>query len=108
MHRILASSLMLMLALIMATANSSAATINYQGQLADASGDPVADGSYQITFSLWIDSTGGENLWQELRDVAIESGHFSVYLGQVTPISTNIIGTANYLQIQVDAEILLP
>lgn len=108
MHRILAASLMLMLALLLATTNSSAATINYQGQLADANGDPVADGSYQITFSLWIDSTGGENLWQELRNVVIEGGHFSVYLGQVTPISANMISAANYLQIQVEGETLLP
>jgi hypothetical protein len=31
--------------------------INYQGRLSDAGGDPVTDGEYELTFSIWSDST---------------------------------------------------
>lgn len=108
MTRLLTSSLVLLCALLVLTASSSASTINYQGQLNDSNGDPVPDGTIAMTFSLWMDSTGGEMLWQEPRTVSVEGGHFSVYLGQVTPITANIIGVAQYLQIEVEGETLLP
>lgn len=31
--------------------------INYQGRLTDTGGDPVVDGEYVVTFSIWSDST---------------------------------------------------
>ncbi len=31
--------------------------INYQGRLTDAGGDPVTDGEYVVTFTVWSDST---------------------------------------------------
>lgn len=31
--------------------------INYQGRLTDAGGDPVTDGEYVVTFTIWSDST---------------------------------------------------
>ena len=40
------------------------AQMNFQGRLAKPDGTPVADGSYNVTFSLYNAATGGTLLWQ--------------------------------------------
>src|SRR5512137_25435 len=56
--------------------------INYQGKLTDASGNPIANGSYALTFQIWDASSGGTRLWEETQSsVAVTSGLFSVLLG---------------------------
>jgi len=56
--------------------------MNYQGRLTDIGGDPVVNDVYQITFSLWDDSTGGSQQWIEVHpSVQTNSGIFTVVLG---------------------------
>ncbi|HXF48407.1 MAG TPA: hypothetical protein VNL73_03140, partial [Verrucomicrobiae bacterium] len=37
--------------------------INFQGILKDGGGNPVADGSYSVTFTIYDAATGGTTLW---------------------------------------------
>ena len=52
--------------------------MNYQGRLTDVSGNPVADGSYDVTFNLYQHSA---SLWTETHSVTTNDGYFSVELG---------------------------
>lgn len=56
-------------------------TMNYQGRLANPSGNPVPDGAYSIRFSLWTAATGGTEKWnQTAANVTVRNGVFSVAL----------------------------
>jgi len=57
-------------------------TINFQGALKDANGEPVNDTKF-MQFKIYPESTGGSALWNEsLYDVEISDGIFSVELGK--------------------------
>ena len=59
--------------------------INYQGVLKDASGNPVADGTYSITFRLFDAESGGNEQWSKnYPDVAAENGVFNVVLDDLS------------------------
>ena len=73
------------------TTASSKTTINYQGYLTDSSGNPVNE-PLDIVFRLYNVESGGEALWIETQNgVVVSDGLFSVLLGDVTSISTEII-----------------
>ena len=77
--------------------SSSKTTINYQGYLTDSSGNPVND-PLDMVFRLYNVESGGDALWIETQSaVAVSDGLFSVLLGSVTPISTEIIANNNDL-----------
>ena len=57
--------------------------ISYQGKVTDASGNPVADGSYSMRFRIYDALTVGTLLWDSgVRTVAVAGGVFSVLLGE--------------------------
>ncbi len=60
--------------------------MSYQGMLTDINGNPVNEGSYQFTFKMYDDTTGGNLLWTETQTVDIDSGLYHVVLGTVTPL----------------------
>ncbi len=83
--------------------------ISYQGFLADGSGDPVADGSYPMTFAIYDAASGGTLIWQESQSsVAVGGGYFSVMLGSGScttgcPLGADTFSSATrYLQTSVD------
>jgi len=85
--------------------------INYQGRLTDSDGNPVADGTYELTFSLYDDSTDGFVHWSEVHpSVQTKDGLFWVILGSVDHnLDASIFETEPlYLEIQVDVEVISP
>jgi parallel beta-helix repeat protein len=79
-------------------------TMNFQGRLADASGNTVADGTYNMQFRLFTVSSGGSATWTETREttdrVQVTNGLFSVQLGAVTPITASLFsGNDVYFEI---------
>ena len=84
-------------------------TINYQGRLTDAAGDPVADGPYLIKFKIYGSPTGTDSLWSSgFQAVTITDGLFDYKLGASISMPANLFTTpARYLGITVgtDAEI---
>jgi hypothetical protein len=83
--------------------------LNYQGLLLDpATGDPVADGNYTLTFAIYDDATStdpGHRLWNETQTVSVQDGLFNVILGAVTPITaTWLDGRDLWLGITVQGE----
>ena len=79
--------------------------MNYQGVLSDlATGDPVADGDYQIRFALYDVASGGTALWTETQTVTVENGLFSVLLGSVNPLSIDDFTGSTYMGVKVGAD----
>ncbi|MFZ1947604.1 MAG: hypothetical protein WAW06_08660 [bacterium] len=83
------------------------AKVNYQGMLADASGEPLP-GEHTVVFRIFDAAGGGTELWSETQPVvAGASGVFSVILGDVASIDAGFDGP-RWLEVVVDGEILAP
>lgn len=79
-------------------------TLNYQGLLTDASGSPVADGNYSLTFRIYDAASGGTQLWSETQSsVTVSGGLFRAKLGSITPLTIDF-DRAYWLEVQVGAE----
>jgi len=83
--------------------------LNYQGFLTDAdTGEPVADGDYEITFKIYDDATSVDPdrlLWEETHLVSVTGGLFNVILGTVTSLEgTWVDGRDLWLGITVTGE----
>ena len=84
------------------------ARLTYQGHLLDAEGNPVADSTYTMTFSLWDAVTGGAQVWgPEEQEVATQDGFFAVVLGATEPLPADLAAPL-YLEIAVEGETLSP
>ena len=80
--------------------------INVQGKLTDAGGEPVADGSYSVLFSIYDVVTGGTALWQETRTVTVSDGLFSISLGESTTIPPSLFDNTDlWLGIKVETDL---
>ena len=74
--------------------------INYQGSLADSSGNAL-DTMISITFTIYDVPVGGVNLWTETHpSVAVQDGVFHVRLGSVTTL-TDLFSVNRWLGITV-------
>lgn len=76
-------------------------TISYQGVLTDASGTPVADGSYLLVFKLYDSPTTPVELWSESQSVSVKGGIFNVPIGSVQPLGIPF-DKQYYLGISID------
>ena len=84
--------------------------LNYQGYLTDDQGNPI-NGSVDMTFKIYDDSTGGNELWNEtLNGVQVVKGIFNVVLGNENPIPYLVFtgGVERWLELAVSAQILSP
>ena len=90
---------------------TSTSTVNYQGHLANNSGEP-SSGNFAITFSLYDAAENGNLIWgpESHQAVAVNDGVFDIALGSQTTdgIPTDIWVGDRYLQIAVDGEDLTP
>ncbi len=60
--------------------------VNYQGMLADSTGNPLT-GAYSMIFRIYDDSTAGNLEWTETQaEVEIVNGLFNVVLGGTTAL----------------------
>jgi len=78
--------------------------INYQGTIT-GSGGPL-DGTYDLTFYVYADSTGGSPLWTELHDnVPVTYGLFNVILGRYVSIPDPLFEIdERWIAVKVDAD----
>ncbi len=79
--------------------------INFQGVLKDGSGNPVANGAYSVTFTIYDDPSAGNVLWAETSSVSTTSGLFTVLLGSLNPVPDSAFqDTTRYLGVKVGAD----
>jgi len=82
--------------------------VNYQGRLTDNSGVSVG-GTVDMSFALFDVLSGGTALWIEYQQVQVVNGIYDVILGGDTVIPVSAISTTDlYLEVSVDAEVLIP
>lgn len=81
---------------------------NYQGQLLDASSNPITNPATSMVFRLYPAASGGMVCWSESRTVDVRNGLFSVLLGQTTAISSACLTGDAYLELVVAGETLTP
>lgn len=83
-------------------------TIAVQGVLRDAKGRTVADGTYQVTFSLYVQPTGGTALYAEVHpEVQTSQGLFTTWIGSMgvpDTLSSLPFDTVYYLGISIDGK----
>jgi hypothetical protein len=69
-------------------------TVGFEGRLADSSGQPLDDGNYTVTFSLYGQAAGGDPIWAEEHQgphtVTTHNGLYSVQLGSVNPENNSL------------------
>lgn len=58
-------------------------TINFQGRLTDAGGNPVSDSLYNVSIRLYDSANApvGDHVWADTFDVQTKNGYFEVALG---------------------------
>ncbi len=80
--------------------------INYQARIVNPStNQPVADGVYTILFSLYDAATGGNLIWSEEQSVQVTNGVYSVLLGSMNPLTSNLFGEVDrYLGIALEGD----
>jgi hypothetical protein len=78
-------------------------TISYQGILRDGVGDPVPDGDYSITFTIYYGPSGPGAIWSETQVLTVSDGVFNAILGAVTPLNLPFSNTY-WLSISVEGE----
>ncbi len=76
--------------------------ISFQGRLNDTLGNPIEDGTYDLTFRLYTTSTGGSSIWNEEQEVVTSNGLFSVMLGSASALDITDFYDPLYLSVQVE------
>jgi hypothetical protein len=71
-------------------AGSAPQLVNVQGLLTDSSDEPIADGTYEVTFAIYDVENGGSALWTETRSVSTEDGLFTIILGETDPLTESV------------------
>jgi len=78
-------------------------TINYQGKLTDASGKPVSDGTYSVSFRIYDQQAGGSPLWYETQSVTTQKGLFDTQIGATKDLDL-VFDNPYYLGIKVGTD----
>ena len=84
--------------------NGSPDSLAYQGFLAGAGGNPIADGTYPVDFSLYDAATGGTVVWTENQLVTTTSGIYNVLLGLGTALTEVAFDKQLWLGVKVDTD----
>lgn len=87
--------------LLCAISMADSTVMNYQGALRNSAGTPIADGAYNMVFSIYDSLAGGNQVWTESHSgVVTRNGLFSVNLGETTALGTMFsTHSALYLEI---------
>jgi|GEM_PF-1583590 len=90
-----------------APAALTAAQINYQGYLTDASAQPL-DGAFDMTFRLFDDLAAGTQVWGDEvhAGVVVSHGLFQAVLGETAPLDLDVFRQQLYLESVVGATVL--
>ena len=93
----------LILIMVGSTLADVPAAITYQGRLTDDTGQPVADGNYQVTFAIYDVAVAGSSLWAETQTISTTDGLFTVLLGSVNPITGSLFdGSTRFLGLTIE------
>ncbi len=81
---------------------------SHQGRLLDDSGEPVADGDYEVMYRIYQTETEGTAVYTDTQTVAVANGLFTTSLGLTDEIPADVFALPTWLDITVDGETLTP
>jgi len=96
--------LMLVLAPLIA---STQHLLNFQGVINDNQGEPVTDGTYEVTFSIYETQAAETVFWEETQSVVTENGVFNCLLGSVTSLG-ELPQDEAFIEVHIGTEMLMP
>jgi hypothetical protein len=103
---------LLMVAMALALISCVDTAVGVQGRLTDNTGNPVADGNYDVTFGFWTAGTGGTEVFSQTLSVAVSDGLFSTTVTDFPPhiFSAEVDPAVGrlYMEITVEGETLSP
>ncbi len=104
--KIISSALALVVVLGSSALPSVPQLVSYQGRLTAVGGSAVANGNYDLTFSIYDAASAGNLIWNENHpSVAVADGLFSAVLGSLSPLTDSVFaGPDRYLEISVNGE----
>ena len=82
MVRTLLLAVLVVASFVVSASSAVPHSISYQGVLTDGAGTPVADGTYNITFNLYHQESGGSAIWTQTSPVSVTGGIFNATLGE--------------------------
>ena len=85
-------------------AHAGPQVLTYQGSVQDPGGTPVADGAYTMRFTVYDAQLNGSNLWQEINDVEVTGGRYSIVLGESTAFN-DLFSTHSDLWLEVAIDV---
>lgn len=99
-------AVLVMVQLIAVTALAGTPPVmNFQARFSDATGAPIADGAYSISFTVYDAATGGQAVWTETQNVVATDGICAVLLGSSNPLNAQVFAEApRYIGVQVAGE----
>lgn len=77
--------------------------ISIQGQLKDANGSLVSDGTYEAVFNLYDNLAGGTSNWTETAIIECIGGIYSHELGSVNPLVATVFKQKQFLGVRIGA-----
>jgi len=83
-------------------------TFSHQGRLLDSSGDPVADGNYEVIYHLYNSAIEGSPVYTDTQTVVVEDGLFTTSIGAIDSIEPEIFSQPTWMEITVEGETLTP
>ncbi|KXK07974.1 MAG: hypothetical protein UZ20_WS6002001028 [candidate division WS6 bacterium OLB21] len=85
--------------------NSTRDTVEFKNRIVNQNGQAIKDGTYNMKFILFDNSSGGNELWSEERSVPTRRGNFSVNLGSINPFPKASLANVSdlFLHICLDA-----
>ncbi len=76
-------------------------TLLFEGALAAATGGPVVDGKYNMTFKLYASQNAQVAFWTEQASLQVTSGRVSYALGSTTPVNATAMAGASQVWLGV-------
>ncbi|MEZ5357933.1 MAG: hypothetical protein R3F48_03820 [Candidatus Zixiibacteriota bacterium] len=103
MSRGICATLLMVFVLSVAALGAVPGIINYQGRLTNELGTALADGTYDISFTIYDNEFAGNIVWSDTLAVVTTVGLFNVMLGNDNPIDVAIADNDNlWLALSVD------
>ena len=83
--------------------------MSFQGRLVDDQGQPI-NGTIQLVASMYDAAEGGTRVWgpENHPEVFLSDGVFSVFLGQLAPMTPEVLSESAWVEVEINGEVLAP
>ena len=79
--------------------------VGFEGYLTDGTGQPISDGAHNLAFRVYsaVSDPPASAAWVETQTITVTTGLYSVLLGSVNTLTTNLFSGDRWVGVTVDA-----